>query len=210
MIYIIKHKPYNNPVPSEYMELYVGNMYNGNKDNINNLNKYINEATGLYDIWKNYDDEIVGLCHYRRFFTCYNEILDVNQAKALLVDNDIIITKEVQFNKGIYEQLRSEIENPDILDKYYNILIEKEPQLEEWFKLTSFSAKEMFICKRELLNKYCEWLFPLIIPITEQFIKEDADKVVNKRMIGHLVERLFAYWLWKNDLRCYKMKYIDL
>lgn len=210
MIYIIKHKPYNNPIPNEYQELYVGDMFDSEKDNINKLNPYINEATGLYDIWKNYDDEIIGLCHYRRFFTCYKEYLDINQAKAMLVDNDIIVTKEVQFDKGIYEQLRSEIENPDILDKYYNILIEKEPQLEQWFKLKSFSSKEMFVCKRELLNKYCKWLFPLIIPITEQFIKEDADKVVNKRMIGHLVERLFAYWIWKNNLRVYKMDYIDL
>jgi len=210
MIYIIKHKPYNNPIPNEYQELYVGDMFDSKKDNINELNPYINEATGLYDIWKNYDDEIIGLCHYRRFFTCYKEYLDINQAKAMLADSDIIVTKDVQFDKGIYEQLRSEIENPDILDKYYNILIEKEPQLEEWFKLKSFSAKEMFVCKRELLNKYCKWLFPLIIPITEQFIEEDADKVVNKRMIGHLVERLFAYWIWKNNLRVYKMDYIDL
>lgn len=210
MIYIIKHKPYNNPVPNEYQELYVGNMYNGNKDNINELNSYINEATGLYDIWKNYDDEIVGLCHYRRFFINNGDYLKLKDPKEILKEYDIIITPEVQFDKGIYEQLRSEIENSDILDKYYNILIEKEPQLEKWFKLKSFSAKEMFVCKRKILNKYCEWLFPLIIPITKQFIKEDVDRVINKRMIGHLVERLFAYWIWKNKLKYYTMEYKDI
>jgi len=60
------------------------------------------------------------------------------------------------------------------------------------------------------MNKYCEWLFPLIIPITEQFIKEDASIVVNKRMIGHLVERLFSYWIYKNKLNCYRMNYKDI
>lgn len=209
MIYIIKHKEYHNPVPKDYLQLYVGKEHYDRGDNINYLNPYINEATGLYDIWKHFKDDIVGLCHYRRFFFEDN-VLTLKQAKNMLKTYDMIVTEEVVFDKGIYEQLRSEIENPDILDKYYNILIEKEPQLEEWFKLKSFSAKEMFVCKRKLLNEYCEWLFPLIIPITEQFIEEDANRVMNKRMIGHLVERLFAYWIWKNNLKTYKMHYIDI
>lgn len=210
MIYIIKHKEYDNPIPQGYKELYVGDMFEDKEDNINYLNLYINEATGIYDIWKNHKDEIVGLCHYRRFFYYEDEYLKLNQAKKILENYDIIVTNEVEFNKGIYEQLRSEIENPFILDKYYNELIQKEPYLEQWFKIKSFSPKEMFVCKREILNKYCEWLFPIIIPITEQFIEEDMNNVINKRMIGHLVERLFAYWIWKNKLRQYRMEYIDL
>lgn len=211
MIYIVKHKDYNNPIPKNYRQLYVGERFwEHDKENINVLNPYINEATGLYFIWKNKKDKIVGMCHYRRFFWYNDNILSLKDSEKILEEYDMIVTSKVQFNKGIYEQLRSEIENPYVLDKYYRILVDKEPQLEEWFKLKSFSAKEMFVCKRELLNKYCEWLFSLIIPITEQFINEDVNKVVNKRMIGHLVERLFAYWIWKNDLKCYEMEYIDL
>lgn len=211
MIYIIKHKEYHNPIPKGYKQLYVGDKFwEYTKDNINELNPYINEATGLYDMWKNNKDEIVGLCHYRRFFINNGDYLKLEDAKKILKEKDIIITNEVQFDKGIYDQLRNEIENPDILDKYYNILIEKEPQLKEWFELKSFSAKEMFVCKRTLLNKYCKWLFDLILPITQQFIKEDVDKVVNKRMIGHLIERLFAYWIWKENLKTYKMEYKDI
>lgn len=211
MIYIIKHKEYHNPIPKGYKQLYVGDKFwEYTKDNINELNPYINEATGLYDMWKNNKDEIVGLCHYRRFFINNGDYLKLDDAKKILKENDIIITNEVQFDKGIYDQLRSEIENPDILDKYYNLLIEKEPQLKEWFELKSFNAKEMFVCKRTLLNKYCKWLFDLMIPITHQFIKEDVDKVVNKRMIGHLIERLFAYWIWKENLKAYKMEYKDI
>jgi len=209
MIFIIKHKEYNNPVPEGYEELYVGDLFKYEEDNINIYNPYINEATGIYHIWKHFKGKIAGLCHYRRFFYM-DGILNEKQVKNMLKTYDMIITKEVVFNKGIYEQLRSEIENPDVLDKYYNILIQKEPQLEEWFKLKSFSPKEMFVCKKELIDKYCEWLFELIIPITNQFIKEDAYKVVNKRMIGHLVERLFAYWIWKNNLKTYKMDYKDV
>lgn len=207
MIYIIKHKEYNNPVPKQYKEKYVGEMfkYDYKKDNINKFNPYINEATGLYDIWRNNKDDVIGLVHYRRFFWNKENILSFKDAKLILKDYDMIIPHDVIFNKGIYEQLRSEIENPDVLDKYYNKLIKEEPQLKEWFEFKSFNPKEMFVCKRDVINDYCRWLFPLILPIVDEFIKEDADKVINKRMIGHLVERLFAYWIWKNKLKVYKM-----
>ena len=214
MIHIIKHKEYNNPVPQNYKELFVGDMfkYNYKKENINKFNPYINEATGVYHIWKNHKDKIVGLCHYRRFFYYNDNILSLKESKEILKDYDIIVAKDVVFNRGIYEQLRSEFVPYDrvILDKYYNLLIDKEPDLKRWFEFKKFNPKEMFVCDRKLLNKYCEWLFPMIIPVIEQFVKEDKDEVLNKRMIGHLVERLFAFWIWKNNLKVYKMDYIDI
>ena len=75
MIYINKHKEYNNPIPKDYEELYGGNLFTDTEaDNINYLNPYINEATGLYYIWKNKKDKYVGLCHYKMFFENNGEI----------------------------------------------------------------------------------------------------------------------------------------
>ena len=68
MIYIVKHREYKNPVPSWYKEIGVGQLYNGTGENINHLNKYLNEATAYYDLWKNSNDKTLGVCHYRRFF----------------------------------------------------------------------------------------------------------------------------------------------
>ena len=210
MIYIIKHKEYNNPIPNNYKELYVGNLFEFKKDNINELNPYINEATGLYDIWKNTKEKIVGLCHYRRFFWNNGDYLKLADAKQILKDYDIIMTNNVVFDKGIYEQLRLEMPNDNerlILDKYYAKLCEKEPKLEQFFKEKEFAPKEMFVCNRNLLNEYCEWLFDLIIPITKEFIENDSN-IIQKRMIGHLTERLFYYYM--KDKKIYRMEIRDI
>lgn len=91
-------------------------------------------------------------------------------------------------------------ERKQVLDKYYYKLIEIEPELEEYFKSTCFNRSNMFICKKEIYDKYCKWLFSLIIPLCNEFIKEDLScgKI---RMLGYLSERLLTYWINKNNLK---------
>lgn len=77
-IYIACHKKYPqltfDPV---YTPLHVGKLlsslelgFNGDNtgNHISEKNLNYSELTGLYWIWKNTDSEMVGLCHYRRFF----------------------------------------------------------------------------------------------------------------------------------------------
>ena len=68
MIHIIRHKDYDFPIPSGYVTCEVGPLFKGDRPNINYLNPIINELTGIYDVWKNFDDPFVGFCHYHRFF----------------------------------------------------------------------------------------------------------------------------------------------
>lgn len=212
MIHIVKHKPYDNPVPDGYEELLVGTLYEGKSTGVNILNPYINEATALYDIWKYDSDEIVGLCHYRRFFINDGDYLKIEDARKILKDYDIIITNNVVFDKGIYDQLRIEMPNDKerlILDKYYNKLVELEPNLKDYFNEQEFAPKEMFVCEKYILDGYCEWLFSLILPLAIEF-KEIDSGILQKRMLGHLIERLFYYWIEKEELECYRMEYKDI
>lgn len=211
MIYIMKHRKYNNPVPDGYVELGIGPLFKDfEKDNINKYNLYVNEVEGLYYVWKHCNDEIVGLNHYRRIFWNNGDYLKLDDAKDILKDYDMIITHDVVFQRSIYEQLRIEFENPDVYDKYFKKCCEVIPGLKEYFDRDRFNNREMFVCKRELMNKYCEWLFPVIMPIVDEFIKNDAEFVVNKRMISHIIERIFAYWVDKEQLKVYRMDYKDI
>ncbi len=52
-------------------------------DNISDKNKYYSELSGIYWVWKNTDTEIVGTCHYRRYFTNADEPFFYRVRRAL-------------------------------------------------------------------------------------------------------------------------------
>ena len=97
MIHIIRHKDYDFPIPSGYVTCEVGPLYKGDRPNINYLNPIINELTGIYDVWKNFDDPFVGFCHYHRFFTDKDgHVMDMGELLNDL-DCDIIVPFHVKY-----------------------------------------------------------------------------------------------------------------
>jgi hypothetical protein len=42
-------------------------------ENISIKNEFYSELTGIYWVWKNTDFDLVGICHYRRYFTMFPE-----------------------------------------------------------------------------------------------------------------------------------------
>ena len=192
MIYIVSHIPYEGEVPTGYKVMYVGDMYKeSGKDNINHLNPYLNELTALYDIWKNKKDKTVGLCHYRRFFTMNGHILKSTEATQLLKTSEIITVFDIAPLK-LDTFLETIISKP-LYDKYVSQFPEG---FQKWLReAKGFNPCNMFICNKKLINEYCEHLFPMIIPMAEQFIQEDASKEgIDTRALGRIAEMYFAYW----------------
>ena len=78
-IYSFYYKETEIPVSNElYIPVMAGNNLRPLNDNftgddtgesISEKNNYYSELTGLYWVWKNTRQEIVGSCHYRRYFT---------------------------------------------------------------------------------------------------------------------------------------------
>ena len=63
-------------------------------DNIDFLNPWYCELTGLYYLWKHCDDDIVGLEHYRRYFVNNkNKIISEQEIRNILQNKDVICNK---------------------------------------------------------------------------------------------------------------------
>ena len=77
-IYVAMHKKFDLGFKSDlYEPLLVGSYNKKDKEilrddkgeNISSKNENYCELTGVYWIWKNSKENIVGLCHYRRFLS---------------------------------------------------------------------------------------------------------------------------------------------
>jgi hypothetical protein len=211
MIHIIRHKDYDFPIPSGYVTCEVGPLYKGDRPNINYLNPIINELTGIYDVWQNFDDPFVGFCHYHRFFTSEKgQTLDQKELYDILYD-DIIVPYHVTYpDMTIRQSLERDFrEDLPTFNKYMDMLYEAEPGLKKYFDGDTFHPRNMFFCRRSLFEEYCRWLFPLIIPIAERFKEEDFNRYHHyySRMIGFIAERLMTYYLIKNNYKWQELPY---
>ena len=211
MIHIIRHKDYDFPIPSGYVTCEVGPLFKGDRPNINELNPIINELTGIYDVWKNFDDEIVGFCHYHRFFVDKNDdVMWLDDLKMELTEDFVLPLSVTYPDMTIRESLEKDFrEDLPTFNKYMDMLFAAEPGLEEYFNGRTFHPRNMFVCRRALLNEYCNWLFPLIIPIAERFKAEDFNKYHHyySRMIGFIAERLMTYFVLKNGYSFMELPY---
>ena len=183
-------------------------------ENIDNLNPWYCELTGLYWIWKNSKEDIVGLEHYRRYFVNNrNQLLNKDEIKNILNNNDIICIRAnysfkrppltwLQKNGKWYDMQKFLIFiKAYVGEEYYNTC--KNHLHSDWHALGN-----MFICKKELIDEYCKFIFDLTI--TYMNAEKNFGRNIPGRMIGYFTEFLFGAWLSYNNKKIYfnKMRMI--
>lgn len=222
-IYVVTHKKYNCLSNHLYKPLCVGGYVQEGHlteqvgDNISELNEKINECTALYWIWKNTKEEFIGLNHYRRYFY-NNEIksmdnyLDVVHICKILEDYDIILPKAAKV-LHVYKQLAETMDSTLFENSYKiirNLIKEKQPNYLKSFDSVmeggSIFTCNMFVARREILSRYCEWLFSFLIKAAEDVNVEGYDDY-NRRAVGFFAERMWTVWLQKNKLRIKELPY---
>lgn len=67
-------------------------------ESISYKNDMYSELTALYWIWKNSKEDIIGLEHYRRYFSNEKVLLSKESINSILSKNDIILHKTSQGN----------------------------------------------------------------------------------------------------------------
>lgn len=225
-IYIIAHKNFDVPVSDEfYKVLQVGTDINGvindswcmdnTGDNISEKNLSYNELTGLYWIWKNTSEDVVGLCHYRRYFVksigkfknivlgkCEG-FLEQDKINKFLDKYDLIVHNKTYFAQGCKKQYLDTQKYPEDIEVLREILEKNYPEyVSSYDKVMNGKTchlLNMFIGKKEIVDNYCEWLFSILFEI-EELLKEKGEDSFERRM-GMLGERMLDIWIEKNDVK---------
>ena len=228
-VIVATHKKYEMPSDKMYLPIHVGAK---NKDkigyetddkweNISIKNPYFCELTGLYWAWKNLNAKYIGLAHYRRHFASkkinkkdlFNSVLTKKEADKLFDDVDIIVPQK---RKYYIETLYSHYEHTmyvEPLDITGKIIEEKYPEyMKEFNKLkkrTSSHMFNMFIMKKEHLNKYCEWMFNILFELEKRIDPKQYDSF-HARYLGRISELLLDIWINTNKLNYEEIKVIDM
>ena len=164
-------------------------------DNISDKNRQYCELTGIYWAWKNDKADYVGFSHYRRKFVLTDEEINA----VFSEDVDVVVTEPlVNFItvKGQYGKDHIK-EDWDVFIRVINELApEYSKSAEKVQNSIYYYAYNMFIMKREIFNRYCEFIFP-ILERCEKLIGNKED-VYQNRYVGFLAERLLSIFLTKN------------
>lgn len=162
-------------------------------DHISEKNRQYCELTALYWIWKNDHSDYVGLGHYRRHFE-----LDEQQLGHLASSGiDVVLTipiMDVPNVEAIYRRDHIGSDWDVMLEAVRKLAPDYMEAVREMQSGQFYYAYNMFIMRREVLEEYCAWLFPILF-YCEERCGEKEDTYQN-RYIGFLAEHLMsAYFL---------------
>lgn len=167
-------------------------------ENISEKNQQYSELTVLYWIWKHDRAKYVGLCHYRRRFQMSEREAD----KLVRSDIDVVLTVPILNFPNVKSQYAKDHDSAD-----WNIMMQAVSELTpEYAKAADavqngiyYYAYNMILARREVINEYCGWLFPILF-YCEEKIGQKEDNYQN-RYIGFLAERLLTVFFIHNQDR---------
>lgn len=179
-------------VGSALTEKKICDIQDNTGENISIKNKQYCELTALYWIWKNTSSIYAGLCHYRRHFELNHQIL----SQLLSSDIDIILTipilnfpsvKSVYYHDHIGEDWEIMMEGiKTICPDYLN----SAKIIQDGIYYYGYN---MFVARKEILDTYCAWLFP-ILKYCEKNCEKKEDRY-QARYLGFLAERLLTIFM---------------
>jgi len=230
-VVVASHKPYWMPPDPLYLPVQVGAegkkplggrfVPDDSGENISCKNANYCELTGLYWAWKNLDCGYLGLAHYRRHFTALRgtndrrDVLTLDQARALFADESLDAVLPAKRNYWIESNYSQYIHahHKEDLDVTRAIISEKYPGYLDAFdrvmKKTDGHRFNMFIMKKDLADRYCEWLFDILFEL-EKRLDISAYSANDKRVFGFVSERLLDVWIETDHVRYRDIPYIFL
>lgn len=169
-------------------------------DNIDYLNPWYCELTGLYYLWKNSDAYYVGLEHYRRFFSSAQtpkHRMEMSEAIEILKKADMIVT---EYSHGpsycAMDWFRDSGFMPHLENFLAVLTAHDRNEFKAYLKLHTLIQCNMFIGKRPVMERWCKYIFPLL----RAYAEREPLTEKNGRMPGYFAEHIFGYWLMKESI----------
>ena len=212
-MFVITHKSIEKKIElDDFYYLGVGNNKNNaefkdsSMDNISEKNPHYCELTGLYWMWKNTNYEEIRLCHYRRFFCKIKQgmykLCTVDELSCYLENVDIILPKKVNVYMDYFTFYEKCLRN-DALRRCCELIIKKDKTYEKiinrLLRQNYYHCFNMFYCKKELMNEYCQWLFEILFDF-EKKIDITEWSAQQRRVYGFIAEFLMNVWIEKKGL----------
>ena len=220
-IYVVAHKPCEIPSSKVLCPIHVGRATSQYKDemswmqgddigdSISQKNPQYCEMTAHYWIWKNvHDTEYIGVCHYRRFFG-----IDLSESniKDVMTDADVLMVEPSWHIDSVYSYFAKFMgaENMAILSM---MMKKHSPEyfdtLEKICDGIKFHPFNMFLCRKDLFDDYCQWMFT-ILEDCEKYIKP-APYTNARRALAYMAELLTGVYFTHRKLRIKTVPYYKI
>lgn len=181
--------------------------------NVSKLNPYLAELTGEYWVWKNSQADIIGFCHYRRWFVknIFLKKINIEDILTSLNEYDIILPQKTKYTQSVMNELdAARIKNPNYHPSKddYNILKQylkkNHPKYYKNYKHI-MDGKEIylntiFIANKKLANQYFTWLFSIFNDLKGEIDFTKYSKG-NKRVFAFFCEILLSVFVKTNKLK---------
>lgn len=190
-------------------ELDLGFQGDDTGDNISEKNGAYCELTAMYWAWKNLpkDVDIVGLCHYRRYFkfdgSLKGEILNILSEKDVIAVSPFHSSNS---NMRNLVDLTSWEDTAILIDTICRELPNSRSHVLNYFyNSNKYSVFNMLIMKRKEFMEYCEILFRIMCKIENRLRPYSWTRL--KRNIGYIGEGLMGFLFEYLGLN---VKYVDV
>lgn len=229
-VFVATHKEYWIPDDDIYFPIWVGAAQTKQQiipafyrddtgEHISQKNPFFCELTALYWAWKNMDYEYLGLVHYRRYFANrkigekYHRIADKEIIQRILKNTPVILPHKrhywIDTNYGQYVHAHHEedlIQTRNIISSEYPEYL---PAYDAEMKKTSGHRFNMFIMRRDIVERYCTWLFDILFKLEKQLDISHYSRY-DQRVFGFVAERLIDCWIGTNHIPYQEMPVVNL
>lgn len=201
--------------------------------NISDKNRYFNEMSAVYWMWKNNKSPYVGLFHYRRFLDFTEGEADKSQEKddlkryginkktlePLLNEYDVLLPRKMGFTTTIYDVYKKHLDGSgEDIDFCFEYIKERYPQMYEFAEALKHTNVcymfNIFVTSRKIFEGYADFVFDVLFALN-RFIKDREQRSIYlKRAEGFMAERLtsiyFDYLIAKKNLKVKEFRVIRL